>query len=111
MKRTTGLADTSTGFTELVEDMRPLRAAEIEAVRDADGAGPSAGHVAGGLGNGRLASLEGIQQHVAGVTVGCECDTEVGVRNADQRGVAARTNDGRGLHRRIILFEDPPLAA
>src|SRR2546425_11795347 len=97
-------------FSELVEDLGSLRIPKVEAVRDAEGSGTRACHVARGFRDGRFAALVRVETHVAAVAVRLNCNAEVLVPNAQHAGIAARRYDRAGLDGGVVLLEDPALA-
>src|SRR5438445_441023 len=69
VERAACVGDAAAGFFELVEHGGPLRAAEVEAVGDAERARASARDVPRRLGDRRLAALVWVEQDVAAVAV------------------------------------------
>ncbi len=106
-ERPAGVGDAAAGLAELVEDLGALRAAEVEAVGDSEGAGAGAGDVAGGFCYRRLPTLVWVEPHVAAVAVYGHRDPELGVAHADYTRVAAGPEHRARLDRRVILLVDP----
>src|SRR5437867_581979 len=108
-ERATRVRNAATGFAKLIEDFRALRAAEVQAVGDAEGPRTGASDVARGFRDRRLATFVGIEPHVTAVAVGLHRDPELFVPHSQHAGVAAGRDNSAGLDRGIVLFEDPLL--
>src|SRR5207247_2082416 len=79
VERPTRVRDTPTRLAKLIKHGRPFGAAEVQAIGDPQGARTGARDVARRLGDRRLAAFERIEQHVAGIAVGCHRDAERGI--------------------------------
>src|SRR5207245_7233438 len=103
----TRVGDATARLPELPEDGGSLRAAEVEAVGDAERTGAGAGDVARRLGDGRLSSLVRVEEDVARVAVGRDRDPEARTARANHPGVTARSDYRARLGRRIVLVDGP----
>ena len=106
-ERAAGIGDAATGFAELIEDGGALRAPEVEAVGNAEGARAGAGDVPSRFRDRGLATFIRVERHVARIAVGRHRNPEVRVADTDHRRVAPGAEHGAGLDGGVVLLEDP----
>ncbi len=105
---TARISHSAYGFLKNPVDLRFVRIAEIQAIRDGNRFSSAANNVSSRFGNGNLPSFSRIQIHVPAVAIRFDSQAPFGSLDADNRRVRRpRSNHRVRPNHGVVLLKDP----